>query len=106
MDKEELFAAAKLDIFGETPECPMAKIGRRMAMGYFMPVLHDAESVMLDMRVPHDSLVTTLQNAFTFSQESSFEAFPEKTKAALDECAEKFKARYEPLLQELTLRAA
>ena len=103
MRKEELFANAKAAIFGPEPSCKMAQVGRNMAVSYFSPIIEDAEAVLLDMRVPHIGFETALQNAFTFSSD---ERFPEETQAAVQECADNFRSRYEPLLEELNLKAA
>lgn len=106
MKKEELFAAAKNEIFGEVPSCPMAQVGRNMAINYFGKLIEDAEAVMLDMRVPHNGLDIALNNAFGFASDSALSAFPDETKKALQECADNFRSRYEPLLKELELKAA
>jgi hypothetical protein len=106
MNKEELFAAAKTEIFGEIPHCPMAQVGRNMAINYFSPLILEAESVMLDMRVPHSGLDVMLKNAFSFSNEVVLTAFPDETKEALKLCADNFRSRYEPLLKELQFKAA
>jgi len=106
MKKEELFAAAKKEIFGEIPRCPMAQVGRNMAINYFGKLIEDAEAVMLDMRMPHSGFDIMLNNAFTFSNDSVLRAFPDETKDALRWCADNFRSRYEPLLKELEIRAA
>jgi hypothetical protein len=103
MNKEELLAAAKEEIFGPVPSCKMAQIGRNMAVSYFDSLIEDAEAVMLDMRMPHIGFETVLQNAFTFSSD---ERFPEETQAAAQKCTDNFRTRYEPLLEELNLKAA
>lgn len=106
MITEELFAAAKQEIFGEEPDCAMERLGRRVAISYFSTVIRDAEPVRLDLCVPHSELATLISNAFTFSGETVLDTFPVAAKAAIDQCAKNFRTRYEPLLEELTFKAA
>lgn len=77
-----------------------------MAVAYFGPIIEDAEAVMLDMRVPHIGFETALQNAFTFANDVSQQPFPEETLEAVQICTDNFRARYEPLLEELYFKAA
>lgn len=106
MTKEELFAIAKEDVFGPQPSCKKAIIGYNMAVSYFGPILIDAESVLLDMRKPHDGLAKSIENAFQFSQEKVIQSFPDETKKVISRCTRNFRTRYEPLLKEIGTKAA
>ncbi len=106
MRKEELFATAKADIFGQNPECPKARVGRNIAINYFGRLVEDAEAVLLDMRVPHGGFVNMLQNAFGFSTDPVMQNFPRETLEAVRACENNFRARYQPLMEELALKAA
>ena len=102
MTKEELFANAKEAVFGPVPMCKMALIGRNMAISYYDTIIEDAEAVMLDMRMPHGGFDIMLRKAFNFYNDLAQSAFPEETKAAIKACNDNFRARYNPLLEELT----
>ena len=106
MNKEELFAAAKDEIFGVSPACPMARVGRNMAISYFNPIIEDAEAVLLDLRVPHSGFATTLLNACKFYDAMTETPFPPETIQAVKRCQDNFCARYDTLLKELSLKAA
>lgn len=102
MNKDELFAAAKADIFGPEPECPMAMVGRNVAKSYFEKLIEDAEAVMLDMRVPNIGFDVMLRNAFKFDRDLAIGAFPDEAKAAIVACNDNFRSRYAKLLKQLT----
>lgn len=106
MNEEDLFAAAKLDIFGREPKLPATRIARKMALCYLEPIMRLAEAVQIGTRMPDHMLALHLRNAFDFSRDPSMNLFPQETKEALDEYARNFQTRYEPLLKELELRAA
>lgn len=106
MNEEDLFAAAKLEIFGEEPTQPATKIGRNMAISYLGPIIRQAEAVQIGVRMPDGILATTLRNAFTFSDEKVMDYFPPETQKAIAEYTSNFRARYEPLLKKLDFRAA
>ncbi len=106
MDKEELFAAAKQEIFGEKPTCSLARIGYDMAVRYYGTIVPAAESALLEIAMPTDTLRTELKNASNFVRDVDIDAFMPETKEALVLCAENFNARYAPLLEELNFKAA
>lgn len=106
MNEEDLFAAAKLEIFGAEPSHPATRIGRNMAISYFDPIIRHAEAVQIGVSMPDGILATALRNAFTFPDDSVMDYFPTETKEAIVEYTGNFRARYEPLLEKLDFRAA
>lgn len=106
MNEEDLFAAAKMEIFGEEPTHPATKIGRNMAINYFAPIIRQAEAVQIGVSMADGILATTLRNAFTFSDEKVMDYFPSETQQAIAEYTGNFRARYEPLLKKLDFKAA
>lgn len=106
MNEEDLFAAAKLEIFGEEPSLPATRIGRNMAMNYLGSIIRQAEAVHVGLKMPDQVLRTSLRHAFDFAEDPVMSYFPPETKRALDEYTGKFRERYEPLLEELDFRAA
>ena len=106
MDKEELFALAKQEIFGEEPTCSLARIGYDMAVRYYGTIVPAAESALLEIAMPTDTLRTELSNATKFVEDVPIHAFLPETKEALERCASNFNARYAPLLEQLNFKAA
>ncbi len=101
MQKQDLFAQAKETIFGCPPKCRIALIGYNVAVNYFSSLIAEAEPVLQDIVPPQRNFQTYMRNAFEFSSYGAFRQFPAESLAMLRQCADNFRARYEPLLERL-----
>lgn len=101
MQKQDLFAQAKETIFGRPPQCRIALIGYNVAVNYYTSLITEAEPVLQDIVPPQRHFQTYMRNAFEFSSYGAFRQFPAESLAALKQCAENFRTRYEPLLERL-----
>lgn len=99
MYNHELFAQAKETIFGHPPQCRIALIGYNVAVNYYSSLIVEAEPVLQKIAPPKRHFYTYLKNAFEFSSYGAFRQFPAESLAALKQCADNFRARYEPLLE-------
>ena len=97
---EELFANAKNDVFGAPPDCHKALIGYKMAINYFECLVKEAEPVLQQIEAPRHTLSLYLKNSFRFSDYAALRNFPPETIAAIEEAANNFRVRYEPLLRK------
>lgn len=98
---EETFAQAKAIIFGPPPDCRIALIGYNIAVNYYSNLIDEAEPVLQEQAQPALYFKTYLENAFQFASYGAFRQFPAESFNALKQCADNFRARYEPLLQRL-----
>lgn len=105
MQKEQLFADAKRSIFGEAPTCELAVVGYNMAVNYYGSLIADAETAMENPMTAPAHLPLVLRNAFEFSSYGAIQILPEKTLKTLQRCADNFRARYQPLVEALDVRA-
>ncbi len=106
MQKEQLFADAKKSIFGEPPTCQFAIVGYNMAVNYYGSLVAEAEAAIENPIHAPSHLPLVLRNAFEFSSYAAIQTLPKKTLHALKVCAENFKARYEPLVDALDVKAS
>jgi hypothetical protein len=106
MNKEQLFAQAKREIFGAKPKDPEALIGYNWAVTQFESIIEEAEGVYLGIRMPKTGLSTYIRNAFSVTSEPTLKMFPQKTQEVMFRCCEKFRERYEELLDKLEPKAA
>lgn len=103
---ETSFAEAKEMILGRPPENEKARIGYNVAKGYFENLIEDAEKILFDMQVPKTGFATYLRNAFTFASYEAFQYLDKEAFRVIEKSTERFRERYEPLLNALELKAA
>lgn len=101
MQKQDLFAQAKEKIFGHPPKCRIALIGYNVAVNYYSSLIAEAEPVLQKIAMPQRHFPTYMRNAFEFSSYGAFRQYPAESLATLRQCADNFRARYEPLLEGL-----
>ena len=106
MTKEDLFALAKQQIFGDKPKSQPELVGYNMAVRYYSPIILDAESALLGLSVPTSCLRTNLENAATFTEYCGMRVFLPETRKVLERYASNFNSRYAVLLEESTPKGA
>lgn len=97
---EQEIIDTKLKIFGPEPADPEQAVGYKMAADYCDSIIPDLESAQAGYPVPHHYVATALNLAFCFSSDPTFTHFPEKTRAALNTCVERFTAHYKGLQEQ------
>lgn len=103
MTKEDYFLQAEINIFGQPPACPLALIGHNMAISYLTPLIWEAEPVLRNpIARPPAHFITQMEKAFVFSSYGALRNLPKESMAALQECTESFRKRYEPLVEGLS----
>lgn len=101
MYKQEMFAKAKESIFGQPPECRLARIGYNIAVSYYSILIDEAEPILQNLEPPKKHFRVYLKNAMLFSSYGAFRQFPPESLAALRRCSDNFCNRYGPLLKDL-----
>lgn len=94
MTIEELFALAKKDIFGDIPDCRLAKIGYSMARMYYDKLIEEAEAISQGAMIPYLGFSVSVEKACRFAQEPDLDAFPDEIRIYLEECSIRFAERY------------
>lgn len=103
---EELFAAARNEIFGMAPSDKLARVGYNMAVTYYDPLIEGAERALLGIGMPEMVLPSALVHAREFTEYHTLDYFERPTLNALIACSERFQKRYEPLYEQYGLKAA
>ena len=97
---DEFLAKAMDAVFGPVPESKMAKIGYNVAIGAFSRLIEEVEPVLQGVAVPYMGIDTYLKNAFKVSEYDAIKEFPEEAYHVIRDCTERFRRRYEPLVEQ------
>lgn len=98
--EEDYNAFAKEAILGPAPKNAKARIGYLMASLYFEPYIEQAEPVLQNLVPARDDLNVILHNAAQYKFYKSFLRMPAETRTELENCCDRFCARYATLMKE------
>ena len=106
MYDENLFAEAKAVIFNVQPNNSEEFAAFRMAQAYYEPIIRDAEAHLQGWQKLDTNYSTYLQQALTLPKHFAVSFYSASARRVIEQCCDNFHARYRPVLEDLTLKAA